>query len=85
MYAGTPSEVLLVLEGQYADQDRACEVHEDDIPRQITLEDFRSIVDSFVEVRGPKPEEIIEAMRKQDAITEELRVWLDTKPSPESS
>ena len=73
-----------MLRGQYADQDQAREVHEDDIPVEITLGDFRSFADSFVEVRGPKPEEIIEAMRKQDAITEELRVWLDTKPSPES-
>lgn len=84
MYAGTAREALAVLRGQYADQDQAREVHEDDIPGEIALEDFRSFVDSFVEVRGPKPEEIIEAMRKQDAITEELRVWLDTRPSMES-
>jgi hypothetical protein len=42
-------------------------------------------MDSFVEVPGPRPEEIIEAMRKQDALTEQLRLWLDTKPSAESS
>ncbi len=85
MYAGTAREVLAVLKEQYVDQDQAREAHEDDIPGESTLEDFRSLADSFVEVRGPKPEEIIEAMRKQDAITEELRRWLDTNPSAESS
>lgn len=85
LYAGMPREILPVLRGQYADQDQTDKIREDNIPGEITLEDFRSLVDSFVEVRGPKPEKIIEAMRKQDAITEELRLWLDTKPSPESS
>jgi hypothetical protein len=78
MYVGKAREVLAVLRGQYADQDQAREVHEDDIPGEITLEDYRSLADSFVEVRRLKPEEIIKAMRKQEAITEELRLWLDT-------
>lgn len=30
------------------------------------------------------PEMIIKAMRKQDALTEELRVWLDSKHSESS-
>jgi hypothetical protein len=50
----------------------------------ITLDDFRSLVDSFVEDSGPTPEMIIEAMRKQDSLTEELRAWLDSKPSESS-
>ena len=85
MYVGAAREVLALLRGQHADQDQAREVHEDDISGEITFEDYRSLAESFVEVRGPKPEEIIEAMRKQDAITQELRLWLDTKPFPESS
>lgn len=85
LYIGTPGEVLPVLRGQYADQEQPREAQGEGIPREITLEDFRSLIDSFVEVSGPKPEEIIAAMRRQDALTEELRVWLDTKPSVESS
>lgn len=85
LYIGTPGEVLPVLRGQYADQEQPREAHGEGIPREVTLEDFRSLIDSFVEVSGPKPEEIIEAMRKQDALTEELRLWLDSKSSLESS
>lgn len=77
MYAGMPREILPVLRGQYADQDQTDKIREDDIPGEITLEDFRSFVESFVEVSGPKPEEIVEAMRKQDVLMEELKVWLD--------
>lgn len=51
---------------------------------QITPEDFRGLIDSFVEVSGPQPGEILEAMRKQDALTEELRGWLDSKTSPKN-
>ncbi len=85
LYVGTAGEVLRALRGQYADQAPASEAQGDDIPGEITLEDFRGLIDSFVEVSRPKPEEIIEAMRKQDALTEELRVWLDSKLSSESS
>lgn len=85
LYVGTPGEVLHALRGQYADQAPAIEAQGDDIPVEITLEDFRGMIDSFVEVSGPKPEEIIEAMRKQDALTEELRAWLDSKTSSGSS
>lgn len=85
LYVGTPGEVLRVLRGQYADQEQPREAQREGASREITLEDFRSLIDSFVEVSGPKPEEIIEAMRRQDALTEELRVWLDAKPCLESS
>jgi len=85
MYVGTRGEVYPVLKGQFASQVEATELPEGEQTREIRLEDFRSFIESFVEVPGPKPEEIIEAMRKQDALTEELRVWLDSKPSPESS
>jgi hypothetical protein len=85
LYVGTPSEVLRALRGQYADQAPAIEAQGDDVSGEITLEDFRGLIESFVEVSGPKPEEIIAAMRRQDALTEELRVWLDAKPSLESS
>jgi hypothetical protein len=84
-YVGMPGEVLHVLRGQYADQAPDSEPQGDRISDEITLDNFRSLIDSFVEVRGPKPEEIIDAMRKQDALTEELRTWLDSKPSSESS
>lgn len=85
LYVGMPSEVLRALRGQYADQAPASEAQGDDIPIEITLEDFRGLIDSFVEVSGPQPGEIIEAMRKQDALTEELRAWLDSKSSSGSS
>jgi hypothetical protein len=85
MYVGTPGEVYPVLKGQFASPVEALELPEGEQTREIKLEDFRNIIESFVEVRGPRPEEIIEARRKQDALTEELRVWLDSKPFPESS
>ena len=85
LYVGTPGEVLRVLRGQYADQAPDGKPQGEGISDEITLDDFRSLIDSFVEISGPKPAEIIEAMRKQDALTEELRVWLDSKPSSESS
>jgi hypothetical protein len=85
LYVGTPREVLRVLRGQYADQAPDGEPQGDSICDEITLDDFRSLIGSFVEVRGPKPEKIIEAMRKQDALTEELRSWLDSNPSSKSS
>ncbi|HKQ08147.1 MAG TPA: hypothetical protein VJ464_23680 [Blastocatellia bacterium] len=85
LYAGTPGEVLRVLRGQYADQAPDSELRGDGISDEITLDNFRSLIDSFVELNGPKTEEIIEAMRKQDALTEELRAWLDSNTSSESS
>ena len=85
LYVGAPGEVLRVLRGQYAGQVQDSESQGDGISDEITLDHFRSLIDSFVEVSGPKPEEIIEAMRKQDALTEELRAWLDNNPSSESS
>ena len=85
MYVGTPGEVYPVIRGQFAEQNQAHEAQRNDTPGENTLEDFRSFVESFVEVSGPKPEEIINAMRKQDALVEELRVWLVTNLSPESS
>ncbi len=85
MYVGTPGEVYPVLKAQFASQVEAAEMPEDEQTREITLEDFRSLIESFVEVPGPRPEEIIEAMRKQAALTEELQVWLDSKPFPKSS
>lgn len=85
MYIGTRGEVYHVLKGQFAPHDEASELPEGEQPEAITLGDFRSFMESFVEVPGPRPEEIIEAMRKQGALTEELRVWLDTKPSSGSS
>ena len=85
LHVGTPVGVLRALRGQYADQAPASEAQGDDIPGEITLEDFRGLIDSFVEVSGPQPGEIIEAMRKQDALAEELRAWLDSKSSSQSS
>lgn len=85
LYIGTPGEVLRALRGQYADQAPASEPQGDHVFRVVTLEDFSSLIESFVEVSGPKPKGIIEAMRRQDALTEELRVWLDGKSSLESS
>jgi len=85
LYVGTPGEVLRVLRGQYANQAPDSKPQGYDISDEITLDDFRSLISSFVEVSGPKPEKIIEAMRKQNALTEELRAWLDSKPSSESS
>ena len=84
LYVGTPGEVLRVLRGQYADQAPDSEPQGKGISDGITLDDFRSLVDSFVEVSGPTPEMIIEAMRKQGSLTEELRAWLDSKPSESS-
>ena len=85
MYVGTPGEVYPVLKGQFASQVEATEMPEGEQTREITLEDFRSLIESFVEVRGPRPEEIIESMREQAARTEELQVWRDSKPFLESS
>lgn len=85
LYAGAPGEVLRVLREQYADQAPDGEPQGDSISDEITLDNFGSLIDSFVEVSGPKPEEFIEAMRKQDALTEELRAWLDSNTSSESS
>ena len=68
LHVGTAGEALRALRGQYADQAPASEAQGDDISREITLEDFRGLIDSFVEVSGPKPGEIIGAMRKQDAL-----------------
>jgi hypothetical protein len=85
MYVGTPGEISFVLKGQFASQVEAAELPEGEQTGAVTLEEFRSFMESFVEVLGPRPEEIIEAMRKQAALTEELQVWLDTKPSSESS
>jgi hypothetical protein len=85
MYVGSPGEVIDVLREQYADQAAACEPQGAVIPDEITLEDFGSLIETFVEVRGPQPEEIIEAMRRRDRLTEELRLWLDEKPQQESS
>jgi hypothetical protein len=85
LYAGAPGEVLRALRGQYADQAPDTEPQGDSISDEITLDNIGSLIDSFVEVSGPKPEEIIEAMRKQDAITEELRAWLDSNSSSEYS
>ena len=84
LYVGTPGEVLRVLRGQYDDQAPDSEPQGKGISDGITLDDFRSLVDSFVEVSGPKPEMIIEAMQKQGSLTEELRAWLDSKPSESS-
>lgn len=85
IYVGTPGEVYPMLKGQFASQVEVADQGEGEQIREITLEDFRSFMESFVEVPGPQPEAIIEEMRKQDALTEELRVWLDSNPSPESS
>jgi len=85
LYVGTPGEVLRVLRGQYANQAPDSKPQGYGISDEITLDDFRSLINSFVEVSGPNPEKIIEAMRKQNALTEELRAWLDSKPSSESS
>jgi hypothetical protein len=85
LHVGTPGEVLCTLRGQYADQASASEAQGDNVSGEITLEDFRGLIDSFVEVSGPQPRDIIEAMRKQDALTEELRLWLDIKTSSGSS
>jgi len=64
MYVGTPEEVYPVLKGQFASQVEVTDLPEGKQIREITLEDFRSLMESVVEVPGPKPEEIIEAMRK---------------------
>jgi hypothetical protein len=85
LYIGTPGEVLRALREQYADQAPASEPQGNDVFGEITLEDFRGLIDSFIEVSGPKPEEIIAAMRRQDALTEELSVWLDSKSALEIS
>jgi hypothetical protein len=85
MYVGTPGEVYPVLKGQFASQVEVANLAKGEQTREITLEDFRSLMELFVEVPGPKPEAIIEAMRKQDTLTEELQVWFDSNPSPESS
>jgi hypothetical protein len=77
MYIGEPGEAMAALREQYAEQAAAPEPQGAEIPDEIVLEDFGSLIESFVEVRGPQPEEIIEAMRRQDRLTEELRVWLD--------
>lgn len=62
LYVGTPGEVLRALRTPYADQALTIESQGEDVLKEITLEDFRGLIDSFVEVSGPKPEEIIEAI-----------------------
>lgn len=85
MYIGEPGEAIAVLREQYAEQAAAPEPQGAEIPDEITFEDFGSLIEAFVQVCGPHPEEIIEAMRRQDRLTEELRMWLDDKPHQESS
>ena len=85
LYVGTRGEVYQTLRGQYAGEDWDSAPQEVNTSEEITLEDFRSLIESFVKVEGPAPEAIIEAMRKQEALTTELSVWLDMNVSGESS
>jgi hypothetical protein len=85
LYVGAQGEVRHTLRCQYTDQDGAGESQEVNASEEITPEDFMSLIESFVEVKVPAPEAIIKAMRKQEALTTELSVWLDLNVSGESS
>ena len=85
LYVGTRGEVHQTLRGQYTGQVPASESQEANASEENMPEDFKSLIESFVEVEGPAPEAIIEAMRTQEALTTELSVWLDINVSGESS
>jgi hypothetical protein len=85
LYVGAQGEVHQTLRCQYAGEDPASESQEANASEENMPEDFMSLIESFIEVEGPAPEAIIKAMRKQEALTTELSVWLDINVSGESS
>lgn len=81
MYVGTRQAVYQFLIEQFAEQSRYDELLNNESVKKISFEDMRSfLLQAFAEMPTPSNEEIMEDMRKQNARTEELRVWLDGKP-----